>query len=370
MKNNENKKGFTLAETLITLTILGVVASITIPALINKYIEATNRVKVKKAMAAYEKAVDQMVVENNISGSIKSWADEVANCGRTNPYFKVISGANCRFQTSDKVWWDITDIEHPVIAFNEEDLDDANAAGRFVLLAKSDGAILRVNDPSTSPLTTEEQEALEDLYAFIENRKENLSAGSGTGTGQGDTPRCSLKEGSETEYKCTGSELIWAQMTIGDGDGITLTESDYGDSFCSWEKNEQGTYVQTCDIESVATEGPLYISEKLTLTESDAKSAANCAESRNKSYCEENGDYWILAKRQCESEGGRLPTSAELKVMKEKGQLDSVTYYYWAAEAYPGSTDASYTFLNNTYSGEVTDGDVDGDGRKAVCVGN
>ena len=69
---DKKRVAFTLQETLITLTILGVVASITIPALIQKYIEATSRVKVKKAMAAYEKAVNQMVVENNISGLIKS----------------------------------------------------------------------------------------------------------------------------------------------------------------------------------------------------------------------------------------------------------------------------------------------------------
>ena len=116
-KGEENKSGFTLQETLITLTILGVVASITIPALIQKYIEATNRVKVKKAMAAYEKAINQMVVEENIAGSIKAWAG--ADCSETSKYFKIINGGGCRFQTADKVWWDITDIEHPVIAFNE-----------------------------------------------------------------------------------------------------------------------------------------------------------------------------------------------------------------------------------------------------------
>ena len=48
------KQGFTLAETLITLTILGVVAAITVPSLINKQIESANRTKVKKAMAVYE----------------------------------------------------------------------------------------------------------------------------------------------------------------------------------------------------------------------------------------------------------------------------------------------------------------------------
>ena len=69
-KGEGNKSGFTLQETLIALTILGVVAAIAIPSLIQKYIEATSRVKVKKAMAAYEKAVNQMVLENNIAGQL------------------------------------------------------------------------------------------------------------------------------------------------------------------------------------------------------------------------------------------------------------------------------------------------------------
>ena len=45
----------------------------------------------------YEKALNNMVVENGISGSIKSWADEVANYGNTNKYFKIINGGDCRF---------------------------------------------------------------------------------------------------------------------------------------------------------------------------------------------------------------------------------------------------------------------------------
>ena len=163
------KKGFTLQETLIALTILGVVAAITIPALINKYIEATNRVKVKKAMAAYEKALNNMVVENGISGSIKSWADEVANCGNTNKYFKIINGGDCRFQTSDKVWWDISDIEHPIISINGEIDDDTVANGKdvFQMVGEFDGSVLRVNDLADSQLSADEKANLEKLYAAM-----------------------------------------------------------------------------------------------------------------------------------------------------------------------------------------------------------
>ena len=46
-----NKKAFTLAEVLITLTILGVVAAITIPSLVNRQGEVAARTKLKKAIA-------------------------------------------------------------------------------------------------------------------------------------------------------------------------------------------------------------------------------------------------------------------------------------------------------------------------------
>ncbi|MBQ7450448.1 prepilin-type N-terminal cleavage/methylation domain-containing protein, partial [bacterium] len=55
------KYGFTLAETLITLSILGIVAAITIPSLVGRQIESQNRTKLKKAMTMYEKAINNML---------------------------------------------------------------------------------------------------------------------------------------------------------------------------------------------------------------------------------------------------------------------------------------------------------------------
>ena len=357
-KGEGNKRALTLAETLIAIIILGIVAVMTIPYLIQKYLEVTNRTKVKKAMAVYEKAVNKMVIENNIAGSIKSWADEVANCGRTNSYFKVISGGNCRFQTADKIWWDITDIEHPVIAFNEEDLDNKNAKYRFVLLAKSDGVILRVNDPNIDPLTEKEQEALEELYAFINNEKENSSVDSGADTGQGDTPRCSLKEGSETEYKCTGSELTWKQRTIGEGDGITLSKDDY--SFCSWDPTKN-----TCTAtDSVASEGPLFVSE-VTLTQDDLDKS--CEDSRW-SNCYKN-DYWNAYRKKCLENGARLATAAELRALYKMDDSPLGRASYWAAEANSDFLNGAYSF--NTLANQVYRyGGVSSSNVKAVCVGN
>ena len=215
MKNRKNKKAFTLAETLITLTILGVVAAITIPALIQKYIEATNRTKVKKAMAAYEKVISQLVVENNITGSIKSIFAQ-GNCDDTSKYFKAIrtvTGNKCRFQTSDRVWWDISDIEHPIIMLND-DYKNATLLGdgadTLESLAKSsdnkevfgmvgtiEDGVVRINDKGVAEV--DDATILNKTYAFMNNEKEKNNTTSGLfGTpyqSLEDFPECSSIEG-------------------------------------------------------------------------------------------------------------------------------------------------------------------------------
>ena len=45
---NKSKIAFTLAETMIVLVILGVVAAITIPALVNRHMEAERKTKYRK----------------------------------------------------------------------------------------------------------------------------------------------------------------------------------------------------------------------------------------------------------------------------------------------------------------------------------
>ena len=332
MKNINKKKAFTLAETLITLTILGVVAAITIPAMIQKYIEATNRTKVKKAMAAYEKAIWQMVVENGNS-AISSWADGIANnCANTTIFFKKIQGEGCRFKTSDGVWWDITDIEHPIIAFNEEDLDDENATNRFELFAHNENGILRVNDKADELLSDDDKISLEKLYDFVNNEKD----------------------------KSGGDVLTWTKTTITAEEAAAASYED--DHMCIWN----GT---TCDpLEnntSTVNAGPMFVSEPFTI--SDAEAMAACSSSRD-GYCEsDGGDYQEVARKKCEANGAHLATAAELKAMYKKGQLDSNSCY-WAAEA--DLFDFHRTYTLDTNSGDLLFDDVSINDYKAVCVGN
>jgi len=64
------KNGFTLAEVLITLVIVGVVASLTISAVINTYVESSTVAKVKKGLSILGQAKKLAEVQN---GSIEGW---------------------------------------------------------------------------------------------------------------------------------------------------------------------------------------------------------------------------------------------------------------------------------------------------------
>ena len=69
IKNNKSFKrfAFTLAETLITLTIIGVVAALTIPNLLNKYTKHTYVVGLKKAYAQLQHAMKMIPITEGCS---------------------------------------------------------------------------------------------------------------------------------------------------------------------------------------------------------------------------------------------------------------------------------------------------------------
>ncbi len=70
LKVFEKRSAFTLAETLITLAIIGVVAALTIPAVIQKYQERVTVTKLKKVHSVLNNALRLSVVNH---GEINNW---------------------------------------------------------------------------------------------------------------------------------------------------------------------------------------------------------------------------------------------------------------------------------------------------------
>ncbi len=94
---------FTLAEVLITLSILGVVAAMTIPSLVNRHADMAALTKVKKAVSVYENLASAYMAQNQVS-DLKLLAE---NCDNIRSYFKVTKNSGCLFTTPDGVYWSI-----------------------------------------------------------------------------------------------------------------------------------------------------------------------------------------------------------------------------------------------------------------------
>lgn len=58
--------GFTLAEVLITLGVIGIVAAMTLPALVHNYQEQEYVTRLKKSVSALEQAKIRAMDENNL----------------------------------------------------------------------------------------------------------------------------------------------------------------------------------------------------------------------------------------------------------------------------------------------------------------
>ena len=91
---------FTLAEVLITLAIIGVVAAMTIPTLVNKYQDRVNETRYKKAISMLSQAVQLSMAEIDSPGNMKNtdlWnckdKDDVQACYKnaTKKLFKSIA---------------------------------------------------------------------------------------------------------------------------------------------------------------------------------------------------------------------------------------------------------------------------------------
>ena len=126
----KNFKAFTLAETLTVLIVIGIIISISMPMIIQKHTESVKRVKIKKAMAMYDSAIHAMYDGQGFltKQAFLNWAKSEPDCANTKVYFKRAEAmqfhgseekSGCVFKTVDGVWWDITNIDNPIIMLNE-----------------------------------------------------------------------------------------------------------------------------------------------------------------------------------------------------------------------------------------------------------
>ena len=74
--NNKQKFAFTLAEVLITLGVIGVVAAVTMPTVVANYQKQAAAMKAKKFYNMMNNAVNRSIVDN---GDVNTWFPERKN---------------------------------------------------------------------------------------------------------------------------------------------------------------------------------------------------------------------------------------------------------------------------------------------------
>ena len=86
-----NKAAFTLAEVLITLGIIGIVAAITIPMLMTKYEKIRNVNQLKKTYSELSQAFKAASEENDLYTIGDNWQDRTAIVKALEPYIKILN---------------------------------------------------------------------------------------------------------------------------------------------------------------------------------------------------------------------------------------------------------------------------------------
>ena len=90
--SNISKKGFTLAEVLITLGIIGIVAALTIPSLIEKHQKRVTAERLKKMYTTLRTAIELAELDN---GSRENWTFASDQEGKDFYSREILSRMNC-----------------------------------------------------------------------------------------------------------------------------------------------------------------------------------------------------------------------------------------------------------------------------------
>lgn len=92
--SGNKKAGFTLAEVLVTLGIIGVVAAMTIPTLMMNYQKQVWEAKLKKVYSVATNACERMLIEENVSAVNETEVYGSISDDTLKKYFKLMSAGS------------------------------------------------------------------------------------------------------------------------------------------------------------------------------------------------------------------------------------------------------------------------------------
>ena len=364
MTYEKNYNSFSLSETLITVVLLGIVAAILVPNLIKNQVENANRTKVKKAMASYEKAINYMIIENDIRSTESLRELGQNNCQYTREYFKTVKdgATNCIFKTADRVWWNITDITNPILILKEDqrgkDSDellkfakDVDNQTIFAMVGRFDDlGTLRVNDNAYEQAngTTNQRNYVGKLWYFITQSPSVLIG----------IQKCQVEGAATCTVTNNGVSVTYTKIiTTHD---IVITEDQANHRLRTYDRETKSIK----DNSSIAAAGYYWISDDLgKLSEEEAKDMTGSV--CKTQDCLDNGDYYEAAKRRCDKNGGHLASLAELEIARNSGKISSDNWYWASEEPY-----SSGGYILNGSTDNVSICLKYGKAQKFLCVGN
>jgi prepilin-type N-terminal cleavage/methylation domain-containing protein len=305
----DKRLAFTLAEVLITLSVIGVVAALTMPALMANWREKAYETAQTVFISKLGEATRRMNVDEKLTGysSTEAFVTElekymkIARVCTTNPSecfaVKITNGEGTETLETNQL--------KTASAFGRQDYN-TNVVG--IVLANGDTAMLAYN-PDCPAM---------DVGAMP---SETLSC---------------LSMVYDINSKAKPNQMTKDLYTLNANPFNTCGGIKVG-SLCVSASDESYSPIDTCD-------GSAYISY-------DSRGSSN-------SYCNDN--YWAGAKKACAEQGMRLPTRAELKTMKDNPEISG---WFWSSE--PSDTNFAY-YVELPY-GNAVDYDV-ANGSAVRCV--
>ncbi|MDR1327526.1 MAG: prepilin-type N-terminal cleavage/methylation domain-containing protein [Heliobacteriaceae bacterium] len=275
------KKGFTLAEVLITLGIIGVVAAIVMPGLIQDWRDKSY----STAKDVFNNRLEEATRQMNVNEALTGYPTTEAFVNELKKYMKILqvcpsdpSGCFAATVTNG----DGSETVETDTLKNSSNLNEGNWGTKALGIGLING------------------------YTMILSYNPECSIGDITAPGSQTTSCLSLVY--DINGKAKPNKIGKDVYTLNANIFNTCSGIKIG-NLCVSASNESYSPIDTCD-------GTSEYDKNFTTSVS--------------SYCSNN--YWAGAKKACAKQGMRLPTQSELKSLVSSASQLGMSYWYWSSE--------------------------------------
>ena len=159
------KKGFTLAEVLITLGIIGIVASMTLPSIINDYRDKETVTEVRKTYSDIYNAINNArISDGNINDNSVLFNPENSSTQTAQNFIKYFNGAKLCPNNKKECKKYYYDIKYATLRVDTNNSGIVNTSNNDPKIIFSNGAILRISTNKSGCASKEYTSTVVDEY--------------------------------------------------------------------------------------------------------------------------------------------------------------------------------------------------------------